>query len=231
MTMQLSSTPHASGTTGAASVSGAAGAGPTEAAVLRCLPGSPSGSPSGARRPRWARLFPRAAAALLTLAAGCGEPAAPDTSPPSSAASYFVELPAELGHGDQAMGSLRTALHRHGLEIKNEYSELVGLAGTVSVHGSATDIQALLQELPGLQARAVTWRYPDGSCGDASCDSDEAATADRGPLSMGGHRLDVYRIGGRRMADEVRRVLTLAPPEHEIAASTSFSTCEGSSKL
>lgn len=181
MTMQLSSTPHASGTsgtTGAASVSGATGAGSTGGAVLRCFPGPPP----QARSPRWARLFSRAAAAFLTLATGCGEPASPDTSPPSSAASYFVELPAELGHGDQAIGSLRTALRRHGLELKNEYSELVGLAGTVSVRGSAAAVQALLQEVPGLQAHAVVWRYPDGSCGDGSCGGDEAPTPDRGAI-------------------------------------------------
>ncbi len=168
-TMQLSSTPAAGG---------AAGPGPV---------GPLAGGAAGNRAPR-ARRAPGAragvlGAALLMLAAGagCGDPGAtPAAALAASPASFFVELPAELGHGEQAMGSLRAALRRHGLLVQNEYSDLVGLAGTVSVHGSATDIQALLQELPGLQARAVTWRYPDGSCGDASCDSDEAPTADRG---------------------------------------------------
>ena len=38
------------------------------------------------------------------------------------------------------------------------------------------------QRRAGLQARAVVWRYPDGSCGDGSCGGDEAPTPDRGAI-------------------------------------------------
>ena len=138
-----------------------------------------------ARLGRGGLLLGLAALVLAPGSAGCGDAASSAQKSGAGqaadgAASFFVQLPAEMGHGPQAMSSLHAALRRHGLQVKTEYSDLVGLAGTVSVRGAAADIQALLAEFPGIQARAAVWRYPAGTCGDGSCDGDEPASPARG---------------------------------------------------
>jgi subtilisin family serine protease len=139
----------------------------------------------------------------LSAGGGCGaEPASPPlpgapiaaraTPAPSSSsylglgriadhpATYFVEPPAGVASGLLPGGSLRALVERHGLTVRHEYSDLVGLAGTISVDGTAADIQSLLAEAPQLQVHAAVWRYARSRCGDGVCDSDEAADAARG---------------------------------------------------
>ena len=119
---------------------------------------------------------------LLAHLLACGGPpaAGSESGEPATGEEFFLQLPELYARSDLQMTRLRAALAQADLTPRREYSDLVGLRGTVSVRASARQLQALMQELPQLQARAVVWRYPLATtCGDGRCDLDEAATTSR----------------------------------------------------
>jgi subtilisin family serine protease len=90
--------------------------------------------------------------------------------PPGLAAQARAELKQRLA----------AALERRGLLLRHTYSALVGLDGVISVRARAEDVQALLAELPELEARAAVLRYPlEVPCGDGRCAADEVETSRR----------------------------------------------------
>lgn len=148
------------------------------------------GSTRGAdsRRARRGLLF----AASLLLSVGCSAPEAQSPRPRSPGLpgapqvaddTFLLRIPAGLGEPQRAAlkEKLRGALARRGMTQRHEYSALVGLDGVLSVRARSEDVQALLAELPELEARAAVLRYPlDVPCGDGRCAGDEPATLQRG---------------------------------------------------
>lgn len=116
---------------------------------------------------------PGAGARAGTVSRDPGRPAVAD-------GLYLLRLPARMGTSTAALDSLRGMLAREDVAIEHTYSDLVGLAGTVSARATPAQIARLLRELPDLEVRAAVWRYPDAmSCGDARCDPDEAGNGSR----------------------------------------------------
>jgi hypothetical protein len=78
---------------------------------------------------------------------------------------------------------LRRQIEQHGLTIEYEFSDRVGLADSLSVHGSLDALTRLQQRIPTLRIASSVVRVPLGSsCGNGVCEGDELATSRRGSL-------------------------------------------------
>lgn len=96
--------------------------------------------------------------------------------------------------------SLRDKVAQLGLAVEYEFSDRVGLAGGLSVRGELEAIQALQSAFPSLRVASAVLRYPAGTtCGNGSCETDEAASSDRGSLCS----LDCGALPLRPVRDEL----------------------------
>lgn len=95
---------------------------------------------------------------------------------------FVLSLPLRQGVSGQAeRDSLHTRLTQLGLQVEQEFSERVGLSGSLSVHGSLAAVTALQHDFPTLRVAPAVLRFPiTVRCGDGLCDGDEAATTRRG---------------------------------------------------
>ncbi len=119
------------------------------------------------------------------LLAGCGA-----TPPPTWVAAaigdvleenYVLTVPQAMPGEDRQ--ALRSKIAELGLQVEHEYSGRVGLDGSLSVHGDLDSVRRLQGLFPSLRVSAAVLRKPlAATCGNGACDSDEAATSDRGTL-------------------------------------------------
>lgn len=128
-------------------------------------------------RSRLIRLAGVACAVGAVTVSACGAPVDEPTAegrPTVASGSYLLRVPG----GD--MNLLRRELSRRGISARHEYSDAVGLRGSLAVDADEGQVRALLAAMPGLlEVHADPLRYPSAGCGDATCDADEAQSAAR----------------------------------------------------
>lgn len=107
---------------------------------------------------------------------------------------------------DESMGTrerqaLRDKLTALSLSVEYEFSHRVGLDGSLSVRGDLGAVRALQAAFPSLRVASSVVRHPIGTtCGNGTCDGDEAANVDRGSLCS----LDCGALPLRPVRDELQ---------------------------
>lgn len=114
---------------------------------------------------------------------------------------FVLTLPAlESTSTRSDRAELRRQIEQHGLTIEHEFSDRVGLADSLSVHGSLDALSMLQQRIPTLRIASAVVRTPLGtSCGNGVCDGDERETSLRGSLCS----LDCGTLPTRPLRDEL----------------------------